>query len=101
MRAVTRPLRSGVVITVERPRRGNGKVGSTHIPHPIEEAADMAEQGPWFFCLKHHTVETRDGCAERHRLGPYATREEAEHAVQSVAEREEKLTSEDRAWEGD
>ena len=57
--------------------------------------------GPWFFCLKHHTVEDRDGCAERHRLGPYATREEAEHAVQSVAEREEKLTSEDRAWEGD
>jgi hypothetical protein len=60
----------------------------------------MAE-GPWFFCLKHHTVETRDGCAERHRLGPYATREEAEHAVQSVAEREEKLTAEDRNWEGD
>ena len=59
----------------------------------------MAE-GPWFFCLKHHTVETRDGCAERHRLGPYATREEAEHAVQSVAEREQKLTAEDRAWEG-
>jgi hypothetical protein len=58
-------------------------------------------EGPWFFCLKHHTVEDRDGCAERHRLGPYATREEAEHAVQSVAEREEKLTSEDRAWEGD
>ena len=57
-------------------------------------------RGPWFFCLKHHTVETRDGCAERHRLGPYATREEAEHAVQSVAEREEKLTAEDRAWEG-
>ena len=61
----------------------------------------MAEQGPWFYCLKHHTVETRDGCAERHRLGPYATREEAEHAVQSVAEREQKLTAEDRAWEGD
>jgi hypothetical protein len=61
----------------------------------------MAEQGPFFFCLKHHTVETRDGCAERHRLGPYATREEAEHAVQHVAEREEKLTAEDRAWEGD
>ena len=27
-------------------------------------------QGPWFYCLKHHTVEDRDGCAERHRLGP-------------------------------
>ena len=38
--------------------------------------------GPWFYCLKHNTVETRDGCAERHRLGPYETREEAEHALQ-------------------
>jgi hypothetical protein len=44
-------------------------------------------------------VEPRDGCAERHRLGPYATREEAEHALQSVAERNEKLDAEDRAWE--
>jgi hypothetical protein len=77
-----------------------GRWGRRLIRSLIEEAADMAD-GPWFFCLKHHTVETRDGCAERHRLGPYATREEAEHAVQSVAEREAKLTSEDRAWEGD
>jgi hypothetical protein len=66
----------------------------------VERSAQMAE-GPWFYCLKHHTVETRDGCAERHRLGPYATREEAEHAVQSVAEREQRLTQEDRAWEGE
>ncbi len=22
-------------------------------------------QGPWFYCLKHHTVEDRDGRAER------------------------------------
>ena len=55
-------------------------------------------QGPWFYCLKHNTVEDRDGCAERHRLGPYATREEAEHALQSVAEREERLTAEARSW---
>ena len=47
--------------------------------------------GPWFWCLKHHTVEPKDGCAERHRLGPYDTREEAEHALQSVAERKEQL----------
>ncbi len=57
--------------------------------------------GPWFYCLKHHTVETRDGCAERHRLGPYATREEAERALTSVAEREKQITDEDRKWEGD
>ena len=43
----------------------------------------------------------KDGCAERHRLGPYDTREQAERAVDSVAEREQKLTAEDRAWEGD
>jgi len=53
----------------------------------------MAE-GPWFYCLKHHTVETRDGCAERHRLGPFATRSEAEHALDKVAERNE-------AWDND
>jgi hypothetical protein len=89
------------LITAQRHGRVDGKVEATPHPLRIEEAGDMAESGPWFFCLKHHTVETRDGCAERHRLGPYATREEAEHAVQSVAEREQKLTAEDRAWEGD
>jgi hypothetical protein len=68
---------------------------------PTERGSQTMAGGPWFFCLKHHAVETRDGCAERHRLGPYETREEAEHALQSVAEREEKITSEDRAWEGD
>jgi hypothetical protein len=60
----------------------------------------MAE-GPWFFCLKHHTVEPRDGCAERHRLGPYDTRQEAEHALTAVAERNEELDAADRRWEGD
>ncbi len=75
------------------------------VPAEIPPAKPMSEahmpQGPWFFCLKHHTVEPRDGCAERHRLGPYETREEAEHALQSVAERNQKLDAEDRAWEDD
>jgi hypothetical protein len=57
------------------------------------------DEGPFFFCLKHHTVETRDGCAERHRLGPFATRSEAEHALDKVAERNEKADAEDRAWD--
>lgn len=55
--------------------------------------------GPWFWCMKHQAVEPKDGCAERHRLGPYDTREEAARAVEAVAEREERLTAEDRAWE--
>ena len=59
------------------------------------------DQGPFFFCLKHHTVETRDGCAERHRLGPFATRAEAEHALDKVAERNEAADAADRAWEGE
>ena len=58
-------------------------------------------EGPWFFCLKHDTVEPKEGCADSHRLGPYETTQQAERAVQSVAEREAKLTEEDRAWEGD
>jgi hypothetical protein len=78
----------------QRPVRG-GRVGT----HRTEEAHMAA--GPWFYCLKHHAVEDRDGCAERHRLGPYATREEAERAVASVAEREQRISEEDRKWEGD
>ncbi len=66
-----------------------------------ESEEERMPTGPWFYCLKHNTVEPRDGCAERHRLGPYATREEAEHALASVAEREEKLEEEDRQWEAD
>jgi hypothetical protein len=66
------------------------------------ERRPTLDEGPWFFCLKHHTVETRDGCAERHRLGPFATRAEAEHALDKVAERNERADAEDRAWrEGD
>ena len=56
-------------------------------------------QGPWFFCIKHHTVEGPEGCAERHRLGPFATQEEAAAALEKVAERNERADAEDRAWE--
>ena len=55
--------------------------------------------GPWFWCMKHNTVEPKEGCAERHRLGPYETRGEAEQALQSVAEREARLRAEDKAWD--
>ena len=56
------------------------------------------ESGPWFYCLKHHTVETRDGCAERHRLGPFENRADAEHALDRVAERNEAADAADRDW---
>jgi len=52
----------------------------------------MAER--YFFCLEHHTVETEDGCRAADRLGPYASRDEAERALEKVQERNE-------AWDND
>ncbi len=53
----------------------------------------MAEEEYWF-CLKHHTVEERDGCKAADRLGPYATRDEAAAALDKVQQRNE-------AWDND
>ena len=53
-----------------------------------EETGKAGEQ--WYYCLKHRTVEGEIGCRARDRLGPYATREEAEHALDKVKERNEK-----------
>ena len=41
----------------------------------------------WWFCLKHHTVEPRQGCKWSDRLGPYETYAQAERALERVAER--------------
>ena len=50
----------------------------------------MTDEGPpWFYCLKHRTVEGPVGCRAKDRLGPYETREEAEHALEKVKERNE------------
>ena len=53
----------------------------------------MAE-GQWYWCLDHHRVEPFEGCRSNDRLGPYATREEAEQALDKVAERND-------AWDND
>ena len=58
----------------------------------------MAElDGTWWYCLKHHAVEPHGGCAAEDRLGPYATRAEADHALERVAERNE-AWDEDPRW---
>ena len=50
----------------------------------------MTDEDPqWFYCLKHHRVEEPLGCKAKDRLGPYPTREEAEHALEKVKERNE------------
>jgi hypothetical protein len=56
----------------------------------------MSEQGDqWYYCLKHHTVEGALGCRAKDRLGPYPTREEAEHALEKVKERNEAWQAQD------
>ena len=50
--------------------------------------------GDFWFCLRHHAVETGDGCGPADRLGPYPTAEDAQHALEKVQERNE-------AWDND
>jgi hypothetical protein len=43
--------------------------------------------GEWYYCLEHRKVEEGPECPATDRVGPYPTRDEAEHALQRVAER--------------
>ncbi len=50
--------------------------------------------GEWYYCLQHGTVEEGPQCRAADRMGPYATREEAAHAMETAADR-------DREWRND
>ncbi|BBG01398.1 MULTISPECIES: hypothetical protein [Pseudonocardia] len=52
----------------------------------------------WFYCLKHNTVETKDGCREADRLGPYPDRATAARALEIARERTEAEDRKDRRW---
>lgn len=54
----------------------------------------MAE-GPFYFCLKHQTVEEREGCRGADRMGPYPTREEAENWQGTLARRNDEWEAQD------
>ncbi len=53
----------------------------------------------YFWCTDHHTVEDDTGCRAEVRLGPFPTREGAEHALRTVQERNDKQDAEDREWD--
>jgi hypothetical protein len=53
----------------------------------------------WWWCLKHGRVEPDLGCANTKRIGPFATVEEASHALETVHERNARYDAEDEAWE--
>ncbi|RKN12158.1 hypothetical protein [Streptomyces radicis] len=50
--------------------------------------------GEWYYCLRHRTVEEGPDCPGKDRFGPYATRGEAERAMETAHER-------DAAWRHD
>jgi hypothetical protein len=59
--------------------------GSTHLGDA---------HGEWYYCFTHRKVESRAECQDMDRMGPYPTREDAEHWRDRVAAR-------NAAWEED
>ncbi|MFF4405732.1 hypothetical protein ACFY2W_33140 [Streptomyces sp. NPDC001262] len=53
--------------------------------------------GEYYYCLKHGTVEEGPECRAADRFGPYGTREEAAHAMETAQERNE-AWREDPRW---
>lgn len=47
----------------------------------------MDEDQGWWYCLTHRTVEHGPGCPNKERLGPFATENEAAHALDKVRQR--------------
>jgi hypothetical protein len=43
--------------------------------------------GEWYYCLEHKKVEEGPECPAKNRFGPYGSREEAEHAMETARER--------------
>jgi hypothetical protein len=56
----------------------------------------MSEE-EWYYCLKHGTVEPREGCRAADRLGPYPDRETAGRALEIARERPAAAARADRA----
>ncbi len=54
----------------------------------------------WYYCLNHQTVEQGQGCAGTERMGPYASREEAQNALATAADRTESWDN-DPTWNDD
>ncbi len=55
----------------------------------------MSDDDAWWYCLTHNTVEHGGGCPGKDRLGPYASKEEAQNALELVRERNEEWDAAD------
>ena len=54
----------------------------------------------WYFCLRHHAVESAQGCPARDRLGPYDSEEQAADALALVQQRNDDWDNDPR-WNDD
>ncbi|GAB7038043.1 hypothetical protein JCM9534A_26740 [Catenuloplanes indicus JCM 9534] len=58
--------------------------------------------GRFFWCIRHNRVETEpDLCPAKHRIGPFASADDASHALEKVQERNEAWEAEDARWTGE
>jgi len=56
----------------------------------------MADEKRWWYSLKTHSVEDDDGPTPgKDRLGPFATKQEAARALETVQKRNEEWDSKD------
>ncbi|HVX44360.1 MAG TPA: hypothetical protein VHC49_10760 [Mycobacteriales bacterium] len=53
--------------------------------------------GNYWYCLNHKRVEGREGCRAADRIGPFATENEAAHALELIQERNKRYDAEDEA----
>jgi hypothetical protein len=64
--------------------------------------SDSGRGGGYFWCLRHHRVETAANlCPAQYRLGPYASADDAERALEKVEERNKAWDAEDARWAGE
>lgn len=54
----------------------------------------VGKPGEWYYCLEHKKVEEGPECPGKDRMGPYASPDEAAHAMETARER-------NLEWEGD
>ena len=59
---------------------------------------EIGQNTQWFYCLKHHTVEAEGVCKAKDRLGPFPDAESAAHALETIADREQRKQAEDANW---
>ncbi len=56
--------------------------------------------GKWWYNLRTQQVEPDDGGPNAERLGPFDTKEEATHALELAAKRNEEWESGEDKWDG-